>query len=60
MGRLFLLRDVSRKIGDEFVIEIFKIIPSGFFNPLSSGSNNEVNASCLIEIYEQFENEVTY
>ncbi len=39
---------------------IFGKIPSGFFNLLSSGSNQEVYSECLILIYEQFEREISY
>ena len=40
--------------------KVFNIIPEGFFNPLSSGSNNIANAGCLLEIYEQYDREVSY
>ena len=40
--------------------KVFNIIPEGFFNPLSSGSNNIANAGCLLEIYEQYDMEVSY
>lgn len=39
---------------------VFNMIPDGFFNPLSSGSNNVANAGCLLEIYEQYDMEVSY
>lgn len=39
---------------------VFDMVPGGFFNPLSSGSNNVANAACLIEIYEQYDKEVSY
>jgi len=42
------------------VENIYNIIPSGFFNPLSSGSNNIANAACLLEIYEIYDAEVSY
>ena len=32
---------------------VFNRIPSGFFNLLSSGSDNINNAGCLLEIYSQ-------
>ncbi len=38
----------------------FDRIPSGFFNLLSSGSDNVNNAKCLLEIYEQNDMEVSY
>lgn len=40
--------------------KVFSMIPEGFFNPLSSGSNNVANAGCLLEIYEQYDMEVSY
>lgn len=40
--------------------KVFNMIPEGFFNPLSSGSNNVANAGCLLEIYEQYDMEVSY
>lgn len=39
---------------------VFNMIPDGFFNPLSSGSNKVANAGCLLEIYEQYDMEVSY
>lgn len=39
---------------------LFKIIPSGFFNCLSSGSNHEIYADCLQIIYEQYDREISY
>ncbi len=39
---------------------LFDAIPSGFFNCLSSGSNNRIYADCLLVIYEQYEREITY
>lgn len=39
---------------------VFDMVPGGFFNPLSSGSNNVANAACLIEIYDQYDKEVSY
>lgn len=39
---------------------LFDVIPSGFFNCLSSGSNNRIYADCLLVIYEQYEREITY
>lgn len=42
------------------VKKIFNRIPSGFFNLLSSGSDNINNAGCLLEIYSQYDMEVSY
>jgi len=39
---------------------VFNMIPSGFFNPLSSVSNNIANAACLLEIYDIYDAEVSY
>jgi len=39
---------------------IFERIPSGFFNLLSGGSDNVNNAGCLLEIYSQYDLEVSY
>ena len=39
---------------------VFSRIPSGFFNLLSSGSDNINNAGCLLEIYSQYDMEVSY
>lgn len=39
---------------------VFNRIPSGFFNLLSSGSDNINNACCLLEIYSQYDMEVSY
>ncbi|MCR4720704.1 MAG: DUF5716 family protein [Lachnospiraceae bacterium] len=39
---------------------VFDRIPSGFFNLLSSGSDNINNAGCLLEIYTQYDMEVSY
>jgi hypothetical protein len=41
-------------------ISVFNRIPSGFFNLLSSGSDNISNAGCLLEIYSQYDMEVSY
>lgn len=42
------------------MINLFDVIPSGFFNLLSSGSNNRSYADCLMIIYEQYEREISY
>lgn len=39
---------------------VFNRIPPGFFNLLSSGSDYKNNASCLLEIYSQYDMEVSY
>ena len=39
---------------------VFNRIPSGFFNLLSSGNDNINNAGCLLEIYSQYDMEVSY
>lgn len=41
-------------------MNVFERIPSGFFNLLSSGSDNINNAGCLLEIYSQYDMEVSY
>lgn len=40
--------------------KLFKVIPSGFFNCLSSGSNNGIYSDCLQIIYEQYDKEISY
>lgn len=42
------------------MINLFGVIPSGFFNCLSSGSNNQVYSDCLQIIYEQYDREISY
>lgn len=39
---------------------IFQILPSGFFNLLAGGSNQEIYSECLLLIYDQFEREISY
>lgn len=39
---------------------LFDIIPSGFFNCLSSGSNNGIYSDSLQIIYEQYDREISY
>ncbi len=39
---------------------IFDAIPSSFFNPLASNSNNIINSALLLFIYEQYDNEISY
>lgn len=40
--------------------KLFDVIPSGFFNCLSSGSNQRIYSDCLQIIYEQYDREVSY
>lgn len=42
------------------VKNVFQNIPAGFFNLLASNTDNLNNAGLLIEIYEQYETEVSY
>ena len=39
---------------------IFQVLPSGFFNLLAGGSNQEIYSECLLLIYDQFEREISY
>ena len=39
---------------------LFDMIPEGFFNLLSSGSNSRVYADCLELIYDEFSHEISY
>lgn len=39
---------------------VFDIVPSNFFNLLSSGSNKRVYSGCLLAIYEVYDQEITY
>jgi len=39
---------------------LFDVIPPGFFNCLSSGSNNGIYSDCLQIIYEQYDREISY
>lgn len=39
---------------------LFDVIPSGFFNCLSSSSNHRIYSDCLQIIYEQYDREVSY
>ncbi len=41
-------------------LKVFNHIPTGFFNLLSSGSDYINNAGCLLEIYSQYDMEVSY
>jgi hypothetical protein len=41
-------------------MNIFDIIPSGFFNLLSSGSNQRIYSDCLMIIYDEYEREISY
>ncbi len=51
-----------RDEGEDYFMapNVFNRIPSGFFNLLSSGSDNINNAGCLLEIYSQYDMEVSY
>ena len=40
--------------------KLFQMIPSGFFNCLSSGSNSGVYSDCLQIIYDQYDREIWY
>lgn len=40
--------------------KLFDVIPSGFFNCLSSGSNHKIYSDCLQIIYEQYDREISY
>lgn len=39
---------------------VFKMIPSGFFNNLASGSNQRIYADCIQLIYKEYEKEISY
>ena len=41
-------------------MNLFDMIPRGFFNPLGSNSNNRVYADCLSIIYEEYDREITF
>ena len=41
-------------------MNIFDIVPIGFFNPLASGSNNRIYADCLQVIYNEYDREITF
>ncbi|MCR5166244.1 MAG: DUF5716 family protein [Oscillospiraceae bacterium] len=38
----------------------FDRIPNNFFNLLAGNSNYRINSGCLLEVYELFENEISY
>ena len=40
--------------------KLFQMIPSGFFNCLSSGSSSGVYSDCLQIIYDQYDREISY
>ncbi len=42
------------------MVNLFDIIPSGFFNNLASGSSNRVYSDCLQIIYNQYDREISY
>ena len=39
--------------------KLFQMIPSGFFNCLSSGSSSGVYSDCLQIIYDQYDREIS-
>ncbi|MCI8401802.1 MAG: hypothetical protein HFI38_06875 [Lachnospiraceae bacterium] len=39
---------------------LFHVIPAGFFNCLSGGSNKEIYSDCIQIIYEQYDREISY
>ena len=39
---------------------LFSVIPKNFFNYLASGSNAEVYSACLLEIYHEYDREISY
>lgn len=39
---------------------VFKMVPSGFFNNLASGSNQRIYADCIQLIYKEYEREISY
>ena len=41
-------------------MNVFDIIPSDFFNCLSSSANNRAYADCLELIYNQYDKEISY
>ena len=42
------------------MINLFESVPSGFFNCLSSASNNRIYSDCLQVVYEQYDREISY
>ena len=42
------------------MVNLFDMIPAGFFNCLASGSNNRIYADCLQVIYAQYDREISY
>lgn len=40
--------------------KLFDVLPPGFFNCLSSGSNSVIYSDCLQIIYEQYDREISY
>lgn len=41
-------------------MNVFDVIPSGFFNNLASGSNQRIYADCIQLVYAEYEREVSY
>lgn len=42
------------------MVNLFDVIPSGFFNNLASGSSNRIYSDCLQIIYDQYDREISY
>lgn len=41
-------------------VNVFDVIPAGFFNYLASNSNQRLYVECLELIYRQYEREISY
>lgn len=41
-------------------MNLFDMIPKGFFNLLGSGANNRIYSDCLSIIYEEYDREITF
>ena len=39
---------------------LFDVVPGSFFNLLGSGSKNRIYSECLLVIYNEYENEISY
>lgn len=42
------------------MLNLYDVLPSGFFNCLSSASNHRIYSDCLQIIYEQYDREISY
>lgn len=42
------------------MFQVFRVIPTGFFNNLASGSNQRIYADCIQLIYKEYEREISY